>query len=84
MSEWPFQVANDNFGALVSAALAGEPQMISLRGSPAVIVLSAEQYDRLCRGARPEPPTLSEPLREIPQDDREFDRLPLPQRPLNL
>ena len=30
-----------------------------------------------------DPPTLSELLLQIPQDDQEFERLPLPERPLN-
>ena len=84
MTEWPLQDAKNKFSALVNAALAGEPQKVSRRGQPAVVVLATEEYDRLCRLERADAPTLGELLLEMPQDDREFDRLTLPARPLDL
>ena len=47
MVEWPLQDAKNKFSALVNAALAGEPQRVTRRGQPAVVVLAAEEYDRL-------------------------------------
>ena len=47
MVEWPLQDAKNKFSALVNAALAGEPQRVTRRGQPAVVVLAAEKYDRL-------------------------------------
>ena len=84
MAEWPLQDAKNKFSALVNAALAGEPQRITRRGQPAVVVLAAEEYDRLCRLEKSNAPTLGELLLEIPQDDQEFDRMSLPARPLDL
>jgi prevent-host-death family protein len=84
MAEWPIQDAKNKFSALVNAALAGEPQRVTRRGRPAVVVLSAEEYDRLCRLERAHAPTLGELLLEIPQDDQEFERLPMSNRPLDL
>lgn len=84
MAEWSLQDAKNKFSALVNAALAGEPQRVSRRGLPAVVVLAADEYDRLCRVERADAPTLSELLLEIPQDDQEFERLSLPERPLDL
>ncbi len=80
MAEWTFREAENAFSALVNAALAGEPQLVTRRGVPAAVVLSADEYDRLCRAAKSDVPTLSQLLLEIPQDDGEFQRLSLPER----
>jgi prevent-host-death family protein len=84
MAEWPLQDAKNKFSELVNAALAGEPQRVTRRGQPAVVVLSAEEYDRLCRLERSHAPTFAQLLLEIPQDDQEFQRLSIPTRPLDL
>ena len=84
MAEWAIQDAKNKFSALVNAALAGEPQRVTRRGQPTVVVLAAEEYDRLCRLERSQAPTLGELLLEIPQDDQEFERLPMSNRPLDL
>ena len=84
MSEWPLQDAKNKFSAVVNAALAGEPQKVTRRGHPAVVVLSAEEYDRLCRLERSQAPTLGQLLLAIPQDDQEFQRLSIPSRQLDL
>ena len=83
MTEWPLQDAKNKFSALVNAALAGEPQRVTRRGEPAVVVLAAKEYERLCRLEKANAPTLGELLLEIPQDDQEFERLSLPARPLD-
>ena len=84
MMEWALQDAKNKFSALVNAALAGEPQRVTRRGQPAVVVLATEEYERLCRLEKSDAPTLGELLLEIPQDDLEFERLPIPARPLDL
>ena len=84
MAEWPLQDAKNKFSALVNAALAGEPQRVTRRGQPAVVVLAAEEYERLCRLERSDAPTLGVLLLEIPQDDQEFKRLPITARPFDL
>ena len=84
MVEWPLQDAKNKFSALVNAAMAGEPQHVTRRGQPAVVVLAAEEYDRLRRLERSNAPTLGELLLEIPQDDHEFERMSVPNRPLDL
>ena len=80
MTEWPLQDAKDNFGALVNAALAGEPQRVTRRGRPAVVVLAAREYERLRRLEQADAPTLGELLLEMPRDDGEFERLSLQDR----
>ncbi|MCC5993025.1 MAG: type II toxin-antitoxin system Phd/YefM family antitoxin [Rhodobacteraceae bacterium] len=48
---WTIQDAKNRFSAVVDAALAGTPQEVTRRGKPAVVVLSAEEYQRLLKGA---------------------------------
>ena len=84
MGEWPLQDAKNKFSELVNAALAGEPQRVTRRGQPAVVVLSAEEYERLCRLEESQVPTFGELLLEIPQDDLEFERLDITPKSLDL
>ena len=84
MAEWPIEDAKSKFGTLVKAALAGEPQRVTRKGQPAVVVLAMEEYERLCRLENADAPSLGELLLEVPQDDGEFERLPLRARPLDL
>ena len=84
MTEWPLQDAKNKFSALVNAALAGEPQRVTRRGQPAVVVLATEEYERLRRLEMADAPSLGELLLQIPQDDQEFERLSLATRPLDL
>ncbi len=84
MAQWPLQDAKNKFSALVNAALAGEPQRVTRRGEPAVVVLSADEYERLLQAEKADAPTLGELLLEIPRDDQDFERLSLPSRSLDL
>ena len=84
MTEWPLQDAKIKFSALVNAALDGEPQRVTRRGKPAVVVLASEEFERLCRLERSAAPTLGELLLDMPQDDQDFERLSLPARSLDL
>lgn len=47
MREWALQDAKARLSELVRLAMAHEPQEITLRGEPAVVVLSREDYDRM-------------------------------------
>ena len=84
MPEWPLQDAKTRFSAVVNAALAGDPQRVTRRGKPAVVVLAVDECERLRHLEETQAPSLAELLLEIPQDDQEFDRLTLPARPLDL
>ncbi len=48
---WTRQDAKNRFSAVVEAALAGRPQEVSRRGRPAVVVLAADDYQRLVADA---------------------------------
>ena len=83
-TEWPLQDAKNRFSTLVDAAGAGDPQRVTRHGKPAVVILAAEEYERLCRLDKAKAPTFAELLLAIPQDDGEFESLRLPSRPLDL
>jgi antitoxin Phd len=48
---WTLQDAKNRFSAVVEAALHGAPQEVSRRGKPAVVVLAADEYQRLLAAA---------------------------------
>ena len=83
MVEWSLQDAKNKFSALVNAALMGEPQRVTRRGQPTVVVLAEEEYERLCRLEKAAGPTLGELLAQIPQGDGEFERLSVSARALD-
>ena len=49
---WTLQDAKARFSAVVDAALAGEPQAVTRRGKPAVVVVGAEDWARMTGVAR--------------------------------
>ena len=63
--------------------MAGEPQRVTRRGKPAVVVLATEEYERLRRLEKSKAPSFADLLLEIPQDDEEFERLRLRARPFD-
>ena len=80
MTEWQLQDAKNRFSAVVDAALSGTPQHVTRRGRPAVVVLAVDEYERLCGLDDTSAPTLARLLLDIPQDDEEFERMPLSPR----
>ena len=79
MVTWQLQDAKNRLSAVVDAAIAGEPQQITRRGTP-VVVVAAEDYERFRRLAKSALPSFNELLLQMPQDDGEFARLPLQPR----
>jgi len=67
MVEWSLQDARNRFSAVVNAALSGEPQTVTRRGLPAVVVLAVEDYQRLCQAEKASAPTFIEHLLAIPK-----------------
>ena len=80
MAEWTFQDAENHFNAIADAALTGAPQRVTRDGKPAVVVLSVDEYARQCELQKADPPTMPELLLQMPQDDGEFERIPLQPR----
>ena len=83
MVEWPLQDAKNRFSAVVDAALAGNPQRVTRRGKPVVVVLAVDEYERLRHMEKAAAPSLADLLLAIPQDGEEFDRLDLAARPMD-
>lgn len=46
---WQIQEARAGLSRLIDAALAGRPQRITRHGKEAVVVIAADQYERLAR-----------------------------------
>jgi len=63
---WTLQDAKNRFSAVVEAALAGRPQEVSRRGRPAVVVLAAEEYQRLVAEAAEHRESFAEHLLQFP------------------
>ena len=80
MVTWQLQEAKNRLSAVVDTAIAGEPQQITRRGTPVVVVVAAEDYERFRRLTKSSLPSFNELLLQMPQDDGEFDRLPLQAR----
>ena len=83
MTNWSLQDAKNRFSAVVNAALAGEPQRVTRRGEPVVVILSTDEYERMRRLEKANAPTFTELLLQIPQDDGEFERIPVSPRPVD-
>ena len=83
MTEWSLQDAKNRFSAVVDAAVGGDPQRVTRRGKPAVVVVAVEEYERLRRLEKAKAPTFAELLLSIPQDGGEFERIRLPSRPVD-
>ena len=47
-SQWTLQDAKNKFSAVVNAACAGTPQVVTRRGKPAAVVLSMHDYEDFC------------------------------------
>lgn len=81
MVDWALQDAKNRFSALVNAAIEGTPQRVTRRGKPAVVVISADEYERLRHLEKAKAPTFPELLLAMPQDDGEYERIRIGLRP---
>ena len=83
MHDWSLQDAKNRFSAVVDAALAGDPQRVTRRGKPAVVILAVDEYERLRQVEKTHAPTFAELLLAIPQGGEDFERLALDARPID-
>jgi antitoxin Phd len=51
MHTWKLEDAKNQFSRVVREALAGKPQRVTRGGRDAVVVVAAEEYERLARPA---------------------------------
>jgi prevent-host-death family protein len=66
------QDAKNRFSAVVEAAMSGQPQEVTRRGKPAVVVVSAKEYHRLLKEACANRESFAEhllafPVAEVPR-----------------
>ncbi len=79
MTTWQLQEAKNRFSAVVDAALTGEPQEVTRRGKPVVVVVAFEDYRRLCKSNAEDAPSFVDHLLAIPRGS-ENDGFELPAR----
>jgi len=66
MAMWSLQDAKNKFSAVVEAALTGQPQEVTRRGKPAVMVISCEDYRVLIRDAQKRRESFADHLMAFP------------------
>lgn len=86
---WSVQEAKNQLSAVIDAALASSPQVISRRGKPSVVVVSIDEFERLNRAAIAQRGSFIDQLLSIPQsesqdDEDEFPRLQVVPRDVDL
>ena len=83
-ANWSLQDAKNRFSAVVEAARWGQPQLVTKRGAPAVVVIAVEDYARLRQAEQQTTPSFVDHLLAMPIDGEEFERLELEPRELSL
>ena len=73
---WSVQEAKNRLSEVIQAAQK-RPQLVTKHGKAAVVVVSAEQYERLRQGMKANAPSFVELLLAMPQGGEDFERLPL-------
>ena len=73
-AQWRLQDAKTQLSQVVEAALAGEPQHITRRGKPAVVVLSEYAFEARKRNAQGCAPGFVAHLLAMPRSDENFTR----------
>lgn len=71
---WSLQDAKNSFSAVVEAAVQGRPQMVTRHGKPAVVVVSAPEYERLRRREKAGVASFVDHLLGMPQDGQGDER----------
>ena len=73
---WSVQDAKNRFSEVVEAARK-RPQTVTKHGKPAVVVVAANEYERLRQCEKAKAPSFAELLLAMPQGGADFERLPL-------
>ena len=74
LRNWSVQDAKNRFSEVVEAARR-QPQMVTKHGKPTVVVVAADEYERLRKLQHLKAPSLAELLLSMPTDGEEFERL---------
>jgi antitoxin Phd len=73
-STWSVQDAKNRFSEVVEAARR-KPQTVTKHGKPAVVVVAADEYDRLRKLQHLKAPSFAEMLLAMPSGGEDFERL---------
>jgi prevent-host-death family protein len=76
---WSVQDAKNRFSEVVEAARE-KPQTVTKHGKRAVVVVAAEEYDRLKTLERQKAISFTEHLLNMPKDGGTFERMEVPLR----
>ncbi len=76
---WSVPEPKNRFSEVVEAARA-KPQTVTKHGKRAVVVVAADEYDRLKKLERQKTISFNEHLLNMPNDDGAFERLKAPLR----
>lgn len=71
---WSVQDAKNRFSEVVEAARR-KPQTVTKHGKPAVVVVAADEYERLHKLQQLKAPSFAEMLLAMPTGGDEFERL---------
>ena len=71
---WSVQDAKNRFSEVVAAARR-KPQTVTKHGKPAVVVVAADEYERLRKLQQLKAPSFAEMLLAMPTGGEEFERL---------
>ena len=71
---WSVQDAKNRFSEVVEAARR-KPQTVTKHGKPAVVVVAADEYERLHKLEQLKAPSFAELLLAMPRGDVEFERI---------
>ena len=71
---WSVQDAKNQFSAVVEAAKRA-PQTVTKHGKPAVVVVDADDYERLRKLEKATAPNFKDHLLAMPKDDGSFERM---------
>ena len=80
---WSVQDAKNRFSEVVEAAQR-KPQTVTKHGKPAVVIVAADDYERLRHLERSQAPSFAQLLLAIPQDGGELPRLQVRPRDVEL
>ena len=68
-SQWTLQDAKNKFSEVVNAACTGTPQVVTKRGTPAVVILSADSYNHLLKQGATGTASFKDLLLAVPQNE---------------
>jgi prevent-host-death family protein len=74
LRNWSIQDAKNRFSEVVEAAQR-RPQLVTKHGKPAVVVVAADEYERLQTLQHLKAPSFAELLLAMPTDGQQFERL---------